>query len=176
MDCDSQKLSLYVDRELAPGLAEAVARHLTTCSTCSDEVADLRALAAAVVVADPPAPRESAIDAAVRAARLAVARPAPTRRPRASLGGTLARFFTARVSIPAPALALAAILIAMYWASPGDPVRPGLVRITVHPPARQRFHEDWPDRTALWEAPEAIPAAHHHPPTWRVVYDESVQL
>ena len=180
MTCDRVDLSAFVDGELPPQQALEVERHLASCPACAAEIADLRALAAALAVPEPPPPRERAVEAAVSLARAAVGRHAESRHAEApdlqrpSLFRTLARFFSVRVSVPAPALAVAVVLLVLWVVRLDRPERPGFVRVTVTPVRLRSVHEEWRDARVLWEEP-AVPAS-YDAAKYRVVYDESVQL
>jgi anti-sigma factor RsiW len=162
VSCDSEALSAYHDQELDAVGRHKIEQHLAECAACQEELAQLVALDTELGTQLPWEPPEAAIARAVMVSREAVA---SRERP----AGWLRRLFTARVAVPVPALALAAALLAAVAWRAGAPAfwalndgaagrgRPG------HSGASLAVWEEWPDRGALWETPQApvTPVAGH---------------
>lgn len=146
MSCNAMDLSAYADGELPAVQARAVEAHVASCASCATELADLRALAVALLAEPAPPVSAAAVERTVQAARASVRRP--------SVWRSLERFWHARVSVPAPVLALGLVVVLILSRSEPEPKK---VRLAIH--------QTW-DAGSLWERP-AEP---------RVLYHESVKL
>jgi len=165
--CCRERLSEYVDGELNSTEDRDLKAHLVHCEDCRRELEQLAQLSIDLSGWEVGVPRDRSVDSAAREVRKIVDSRSPPEvwdfpGSIASLVALVNRFWSARVTVPVPALVIGISTLLILTLHQGH--NPGRVRETrvVHyasepsKPGRRpdsfAIMEEWPNRQALWGA------------------------
>lgn len=178
MSCRDEMLDLYHDGELEPAELREVEAHLAGCARCRAELDALRHLRHDLEALEVPPADPAWVEALVRA----VPAPPPRSTP-APVGasGWLTRLLSARISVPAPVLAVMLLVALLGWRR--EPAPREAVPVLANPPApptrespgsvdlasavREAPTELWPDLDQLARDPTTRSYLEEWPEGWQ---------